>query len=126
MKKRHDLIFRLIKGFAAFLLLVIVSSGLMVTPLMAEGSSVRPPEGAASEMFNSTLSRDWQSIKKGAPGTVSIADKKAAILIQSGGQDWREFRLGTLFVGSGWVIAGMIVLLGLFFLLTNNGSHGMY
>lgn len=117
MKKRHEHPFNQIISAASLWLLLLAFSLLSIAPLRAEGSSVRPPDSAANEMFNATLSRDWQAIRKGEPGKVSIADKKAAILIQSGGQDWREFRLGTLFNGTVWALAGMVALLAIFYII---------
>lgn len=59
----------------------------------------------------------WRAIRKGAQGTVSIPDQKAAQLIQSEGDNWRAIRNGPLSVWGAWAMLGMLILLALFFLL---------
>jgi len=39
----------------------------------------------------------WRAIRHGVSGTVSIPDRKAAVLVQSEGDTWRKWRLGPIF-----------------------------
>lgn len=48
---------------------------------------------------------------------MSIPDKRAGILIQSEGENWRAIRNGPLSTYGVWILAGMVGLLALFFLL---------
>ena len=59
----------------------------------------------------------WRQIRQGDAGNVSISDKKAGILIQSEGDNWRAIRNGPLSSYGIWAILGMVILLALFFAL---------
>ncbi|MFN0262991.1 formate dehydrogenase subunit gamma [Tepidamorphus sp. 3E244] len=63
------------------------------------------------------ISEQWRDIRRGVQGTVSIPDKKAGVLVQSEGENWRNVRNGPVSTYSVWVIAGMIILLAVFFLI---------
>ncbi|MCB1482060.1 MAG: formate dehydrogenase subunit gamma [Rhodobiaceae bacterium] len=65
----------------------------------------------------SPISEQWRDVRRGLRGTVSIPDKKAGVLVQSEGENWRNMHNGPLSTYSIWVIAGMIVVLALFFLI---------
>lgn len=62
-------------------------------------------------------SENWQEIRKGIEGYVSIPDKKAGVLVQSEGENLRAFRNGPLSVWGGWGMLATIVLVALFFLI---------
>lgn len=59
----------------------------------------------------------WRDIRSGIQGTVSIPDEKAGVMIQSGGQTWREVRMQTVPRYGAWAMLGMIVVLALVFAL---------
>jgi formate dehydrogenase subunit gamma len=59
----------------------------------------------------------WKRVREGLPGQVSIPDKKAGQLVQSGGEAWHNFRNGQLPKYGLWGIGGIIVVLAAFFLL---------
>ena len=58
----------------------------------------------------------WGGIRRGAQGNVSIPDKKAGVLVQSGGEAWRNFRNGPLVTYGAYAMGGMLALLALFYL----------
>jgi formate dehydrogenase subunit gamma len=60
-------------------------------------------------------SDDWRAVRQGQTGYVSIPDKQAGRLIQSGGENWRNWRNGPISVWGGWAMLGTIALLALFF-----------
>jgi len=72
---------------------------------------------AGAPLGNSSDSDLWRAIKNGGQGTVSIPDKKSAVLVQSGGQVWRDVRNGPLFTYGATAIFGIIALLSLFYLV---------
>ncbi|MGH6927883.1 MAG: formate dehydrogenase subunit gamma [Dongiaceae bacterium] len=75
-------------------------------------------EQAASDAAAAPGKSDgWRAIRSGVQGYVSIPDKQAGVLIQSGGEGWRNFRNGPLSVWGGWAMFGMIAILALFFAL---------
>ena len=111
------------------------------------GGSVRPPENAVSNAPSQPgVSREgdvreamdpvkaettlrnqgpnspstlWGDLRQGGEATVSIPDKKAAVLVQDDGMGWLEWRGkgGPLQVYGGYALLGMMGLLALFYLL---------
>ena len=66
-----------------------------------------------------SLSTLWGEIRSGAETSVSIPDKRAAVLVQDAGMGWLEWRAkgGPLQVWGGYALLGMIGILVLFYLL---------
>ncbi len=88
-------------------------------------SSVRPPANAVTNVTpgapgSAPVNEDaqfWKKVRGGVEGTVSIPDKKAGVLVQSGGETWREFRNGPLVTYGAYGMGGMLALLALFYLI---------
>lgn len=59
----------------------------------------------------------WREVRRGVQGNVSIPDKQAGVLVESGGDTWQEVRNGPLKTYGAWLVLGMVALLALFFLL---------
>jgi formate dehydrogenase subunit gamma len=72
------------------------------------------PGNSAGNVSDAEL---WRAIRKGVTGNVSIPDKKAGVLVQSDGDDFRMFRNGPLSSYGGWALLGIFLLLGAFFTL---------
>jgi len=72
---------------------------------------------AGAPLGNNSDSDLWRAVKRGDRGTVSITDKKSGVLIQSGGQVFRDFRNGPMFTYGAAAILGIIALLSLFYML---------
>ena len=85
--------------------------------------SVRPPANAvvpatpgAGQSGGGTEDADyWRKVRGGIEGQVSIPDKKSGVLVQSGGEAWRNFRNGPLPGYGATAMGGMLVLLALFY-----------
>ena len=99
------------------------------------GSSVRPPAvqkwGAPATVPTTVLPQQsdptvWGMIRHGRKGSVTIPDQNAALLVQSQGQTWRDFRNDSLFEFGAWVLLGILVALGIFYLARGRIkiSHG--
>lgn len=111
-----------------FISLFAVTLGLLfyyVGEVRAQ-SSVRPPSTAIENKIkgnqvpgtirNGIPDGDtWRSIRKGVAGSVSIPDKKAAILIQSDGEKFRLIRSGPLLRNLALLIAITLVALAGFY-----------
>jgi formate dehydrogenase subunit gamma len=91
----------------------------------APSSSVRPPPGASIPGGPNVVAPErpgnydielWKKVREGLQGQVSIPDKKAAQLVQSDGEAWRNFRNGPLPRYGLWALGGTIVVLAAFFL----------
>ncbi|MEC9369240.1 MAG: formate dehydrogenase subunit gamma [Pseudomonadota bacterium] len=105
---------------------------------LAQSSNVRPPADAVNAgPTGGTVPGDsrgvesssemWRSIRQGIQGTVSIPDAKAGQLVQSEGDNWRAFKNGPLASWGAWGLAGMIVLLAIFYFTRGRirVEHGM-
>lgn len=57
----------------------------------------------------------WRAVREGQQFTVSIPDKKAGVMIQSEGENWRNARNGPIANLGSWILVGMVVWLALFF-----------
>lgn len=105
----------------------------------AAQSSVRPPDNAVTgggptggrvpgDALGGISNSDyWRAVREGVRGTVSIPDKNAAQLVQSEGDNWRAFKNGPLTTWGAWALAGIVLLLALFYLLRGRirVEHGM-
>lgn len=74
------------------------------------------PVGTNGANSSSTL---WGELRHGAEATVSIPDKRAAVLVQDGGMEWLQWRAkgGPLQVYGGYALLAIIALLIVFFVL---------
>ena len=50
----------------------------------------------------------WRAVRGGIQGKVSIPDKKAGVLVQSEGEEWRSIRNGPMSKYGVWLILGTI------------------
>ncbi|MBM3554458.1 MAG: formate dehydrogenase subunit gamma [Alphaproteobacteria bacterium] len=109
--------------------------GLLVLALVAmlmiagEGlaQSMRPAPGQEPEDFlrqqqnagrvDVNNAEMWRSVRKGAAAYASIPDARAAILVQSDGERWREFYRGPLKTYGAWYLAAVVAALALFFVI---------
>jgi formate dehydrogenase subunit gamma len=57
----------------------------------------------------------WRGARQGVRGYVSIPDQKAAVLVQSEGENWRNLRNGPISTYGTWLLLGIVLVLALFF-----------
>jgi formate dehydrogenase subunit gamma len=89
---------------------------------MAQSAGERPPQLGPGEIPGQSLggtsdAEFWRMIRHGEQGSVANPDKKAGVLIQSQGEDWRNFRNGPVSRYGAWGMLGIVVALALFFTL---------
>ena len=58
----------------------------------------------------------WRVVRQGTPAYTSTPQQGHTILIQNGGENWREIRNGFLARFSPWLLAVALVVIGLFYL----------
>ncbi len=95
------------------MVLALGAVGIDSTPAFAQDQGNVP--GAA--LGNLSTADGWRNIRGGIAGQVSIPDQKAAVLVQSHGENWRNFKNGPLSIYGAWGLGGIIVLLVLFYAL---------
>lgn len=59
----------------------------------------------------------WRQVRGGEQGAVTIPDKQAGVMIQSGGENWRNIRNGPVSTIGLWSVLGVIIVLAVFFAL---------
>jgi formate dehydrogenase subunit gamma len=59
----------------------------------------------------------WRAVRQGASGTTTVQTPEAGVLIHNGGHNWRQVRNGLLANISPWAIAGVVLAIGVFFLV---------
>ena len=99
---------------------------LAVGAAILSGASFDPVSGATAQtrgavpgqaIGGSSDSDTWRAIRRGDRFSVSIQDKRAGIMVQSEGENWRAARNGPVSVYGIWLLGGVLVLLALFFAL---------
>ena len=88
-------------SFAMAVLASIAAAFLVLAPAHQAPASPEEsrPGGSAlgGRPFNNAGDAEvWRAIRQGVPGTVSIPDKKAAVLIEANGEEWRRWRNGPI------------------------------
>jgi len=103
----------------ALALLIAGAAGAFAQQTIPPGLTENPVGGAVpgNSLGASSDSEMWRAVRQGIQGNVSIPDKKAGVLVQSEGDNWRAFRNGPLSVYSAYALMGIIALLAVFFLL---------
>jgi formate dehydrogenase subunit gamma len=105
------------KRFAlgSLLFIVLLAVGL---PLMGYLFS-QPAAVAAGKTTESTNphANFWRAVRDGVSGYSAVEGQERGVLIQSGGQNWREIRNGLVASISPWVLAVVVFVIGLFFIV---------
>lgn len=110
---------RYVFGTLALALLVAygATAGLTGSPLLATSPAVaqmgdKPPGGAKSAQ--SPSERIWRPVRRGIQGSVTLPDRNAATLVQSQGENWRNFKNGPLSQFGGWLLLAIVAVLIVF------------
>ena len=113
------------------MLVLMLAGGVAVAQEAATGTTgyVRPPSGQDAQKWGAPAQlpatvvpqesdpKIWRDIRFGVVGLVSIPDKQAGLLIQSGSADWIDYRNVKVPAWGAWGLAGMLALLVIFFAL---------
>ena len=57
----------------------------------------------------------WRGVREGEAGTTTSASEGHKVLIQNGGQNWRQIRNGPIAGIAPWLLAGVVFAIGVFF-----------
>lgn len=108
---------RLWRGFvlafaAAAMAFLAVGIGMAVAPLIGADAQAQSAGSVPGNTLGTASDAEvWREIRRGVSGTVSIPDEKAAVLVQSEGDNWRAWRNGPI----AWV--GAIAFWVMFFVV---------
>ena len=59
----------------------------------------------------------WRAVREGEAGTTTSASEGHKVLIQNGGQNWRQIRNGPIAGIAPWLLAGVVFAIGVFFVI---------
>lgn len=91
--------------------LALAIAFIAVDPAVAQDEmQLVPPAGGQANNIEM-----WRAARGGVQGTVSIPDKKAGVLVQPEGEEWRSLRNGPVSTYGGWAVLGVIVVLAVYF-----------
>lgn len=85
--------------------------------LIATAAAQQNGEVPGQSLGTTNDSDFWRAVRGGAQGQVSIPDKQAGVMIQSGGENWRNIRNGPVSTIGLWFLLGMVIVLAAFFAL---------
>lgn len=93
-----------------------VAAGLTASPTL-DAPAVAQVKGnvPGDTLGNVSDALQWRGVRHGETGTVSLPDKKAAVMVQSQGEDWRTVRNRIVITYGAWVLLVTVVCLALFF-----------
>lgn len=115
--------------FSILVLLVMVFVGGLASAQEPTTGYVRPPSGPDAQKWGEPAQlpvtvvpqqsdpKIWRDIRFGVVGMVSTPDKKAGLLIQSGGVDYLSFRNVSVRSWGAWGLAGVLAVLVVFFVV---------
>lgn len=105
--------------------LVTILAGALLLPLggylyvnSVEAAPAQPAGAAAAEQQSNPRANYWRAVREGYEGyTAASGPYTTNVLIQNGGQNWRQVRNGPVAAVLPWVMAAMILGLGMYYVL---------
>lgn len=121
---------RLSAGLAvliAGLVLLLAAPTLSAQPAQSQATDARGGAVPGEALGNLSDSEMWRKVRQGVSGQVSIPDQNASLLVQSEGDNWRNFRNGPLVTYGAYAMLGFVGLIVLFYLFRGKirVDHGM-
>ena len=97
----------------ASLVIVMVSMALPLTGYLAHEAGLMPTAQAqeSDEEAVNPRAEYWRAVREGTQGYSAVSGQETGVLIQNGGQNWREIRNGPIsFYGGSLIIAVLLAL----------------
>ncbi|MFQ5938232.1 MAG: cytochrome b/b6 domain-containing protein, partial [Acidiferrobacterales bacterium] len=95
----------------------IIFLGVVVMPLAGYVYTAASPAQAAAEKQTNPRANYWRAVRDGVTGYTAVVGPETNVLIQNGGQIWRQARNGPVAYIMPWVLAVVAGLLLLYFLM---------
>jgi formate dehydrogenase subunit gamma len=101
-----------------FWTLTLLTVGGLVLPLGGDiyGGLAGAAEAAQTQPQTNPRANYWRAVREGRAGYSAIPGHAADVLIQNGGENWRELRNGPVATIGPWVLAGTLALIAAFHL----------
>ncbi|GMQ75549.1 MAG: formate dehydrogenase subunit gamma [Gammaproteobacteria bacterium] len=95
--------------------IAIILVGAMVLPLGSYVvTGIQPVRAQAIEDSNPRANY-WRAVRRGNEGYTSVVGQETGVLIQNGGQNWRQLRNGPVATIGGWALFLVVLAIVLFF-----------
>ena len=95
--------------------LVTILAGALVLPMLGYlYASIQTAQAQATEESNPRANY-WRAVRDGLQGYTSVQGQETNVLMQSGGQTWREIRNGPIANYGGWALFAVVVAIMLFY-----------
>lgn len=91
-------------------------AGVVLLPLGSYVYTAVSPAQAAAEKQTNPRANYWRAVRDGNQGYTAVQGKETGVLIQNGGQNWRQARNGPVANIMPWVLAFTVAALALVFL----------
>jgi formate dehydrogenase subunit gamma len=106
--------------------MVLPLSGYLYTALAQDGGGVGTGGASAGVEWNEDNPRTetWEAVRRGVSGYTAVPGQEAGVLIQNGGQNWRQLRNDGVASIMPWVMLASLVAIAAVFLLT--GRHKLH
>jgi formate dehydrogenase subunit gamma len=99
----------------AAILATLLAVPLLGTAQQRPAGSAPPQEAQGAVERSHNAAPMWREVRSGEPAYTSIPGRETNVLIQSLGETWREVRNIWLTPIGGWLIAGVVVLIAIFY-----------
>jgi formate dehydrogenase subunit gamma len=100
---------------------IVIVAGAMLAPFawyaLEQIPAAQAQAQAQAQEDNNPRANYWRAVRGGDAGYSAVSGPESNVLIQSGGQNWRQMRNGPIANYGGWALLGICGLLLLFFLI---------
>lgn len=102
--------------------LLVILAGTMLLPMSGYVYVAVKDAYAANEQTANPRANYWRDVRQGNTGYTSVRGQETGVLIQNGGEVWREFRNGPLVVYGAAIMGLSLFVLILFHLFTGGAK----
>jgi len=109
--------------------LVLVLASAMVLPLAGylavdQAQAQEQTQKASDDQVVNPRAEYWREVRDGVKGYTAVEGAEAGVLIQNGGQNWRQIRNGPVANYGAWAMIALIVVLAGYHLMTGGYKMG--
>lgn len=104
---------RLYRYLLVFVAMVVLAAAAPFSGLLLQNAVAE--QGFANG--NNPRAEYWRAVRQGDTGVTTVKGKETGVLIQNGGENWRQLRNGPLANYGGWILALVLAALAAFYLI---------
>jgi formate dehydrogenase subunit gamma len=116
LRRRRVMILSVLLMFGCSMVLPLTGY-LLVDDIQAQDTTNEEAKTAGDDDVNPRAAF-WREVRQGTAGYSAVTGQEANVLIQNGGQNWRQIRNGPIATIGAWAILGIIGVLAVYHLIT--------